>query len=400
MFLYSILEGFKSIRISPLQTFFSILGIIIGVASLVAILALGDGLEEFARKQVSSTTSLQGMSVSTRSRVMQNGVYVRVPDAPVLTLSHKKEIQELLDETSEIQFNFNHGMMLARFNDSTQIAGIVSGLESATESWIGNLELRRGSIDAEHFQANDKIWINDFLLNEIKNIQADTTSFPLFGKRFSIAGILKGGEQPRIIIPFSSIPDSLFKIDPPNIVIKASSIEQVNTLKTKIERWKLASFGAKSAYITIETNEFRLKQAEQGLLIFRVVMGLITGISVLVGGIGVMNVLLMSVKERTPEIGIRKAIGAKRSHVVIQFLAESVSISTIGSLCGLLFAALFLEISVPIIKSVSEIDFPIAWTLQTIGIISGLAVFIGIFFGTFPAWKAARLHPIEAIQRV
>ncbi len=400
MFLYSIIEGFKSIRISPLQTYFSILGIIIGVASLVAILALGDGLEEFARKQVSSTTSLQGMSVSTRSRVMQNGVYVRVPDAPILTLSHKQEIQHFLDDQSEIQFNFNHGMMLSRVNDTTQIAGIVSGLESADETWIGNLKLKRGSIQAKHFQQGNMIWVNESLYEELNKLNQDSTHVQLFGKSFEIAGILEGKEQPRVVIPLHHIPDSLFKIDPPSVVIKASSIEFVSDLKGKLEQWKTSTFGAKANYIVVETNEFRLKQAEQGLMIFRVVMGLITGISVLVGGIGVMNVLLMSVKERTPEIGIRKAIGAKRRHVVIQFLAESVSISTIGSLCGLLFAAVFLEVSVPIIKSVSEIDFPIAWTMQTVGIICGLAVFIGIFFGTFPAWKAARLHPIEAIQRV
>ncbi|TNE70118.1 FtsX-like permease family protein [bacterium] len=400
MLIYSIIEGFKSIKISPLQTFFSILGIIIGVASLVAILALGDGMEDFARNQVDKTTSLQGMSINTQSKTMQQGVYIRVPDAPIISLNHKKEIEAYLDSASKIQYYFNHATVLAKVNDTTQIAGFITGLESENEWWLRSISFQSGEITSESFKQENSVWVNNRLIRELEKSHLDTTYIVLFGKKYQIQGIYEGDKQPQILMPITQVPDSLIKLDPPSVVIKASSIEKVSELKKELAIWKEKAFGAKQAYVRIETSEVRLKQAQQGLMMFRIVMGLITGISVLVGGIGVMNVLLMSVKERTPEIGIRKAIGAKRRHIVIQFLAESISISTIGSIVGLIFAALFLEISIPIIKSFADVNFPISWTLNTVILVCILSICIGIFFGTFPAWKAARLHPIEAIQRV
>ncbi|ELR72110.1 hypothetical protein C900_01852 [Fulvivirga imtechensis AK7] len=128
-------------------------------------------------------------------------------------------------------------------------------------------------------------------------------------------------------------------------------------------------------------------------------MGFIVGISVLVGGIGVMNVLLISVNERTSEIGVRKAAGAKKQDILLQFLSESVAISGLGSFVGLIFGVLATMVFVPIIKSITKMPFSAAYTADTLIVIAVVALLVGIVFGTYPALRASRLDPVEAIRR-
>jgi putative ABC transport system permease protein len=147
------------------------------------------------------------------------------------------------------------------------------------------------------------------------------------------------------------------------------------------------------------TNGFRLQQAERGFRLFRVIMGLIVGISVVVGGIGVMNVLLISVTQRTSEIGVRKAVGAKRKDILLQFLTESITISSFGSFCGLLLGIFGTMGAIPIIRALTKIPFQASYTWNTIAVVAILALLVGIIFGTYPAVRASRLDPVEAMRR-
>jgi putative ABC transport system permease protein len=134
-------------------------------------------------------------------------------------------------------------------------------------------------------------------------------------------------------------------------------------------------------------------------MLFRVIMGLIVGISVIVGGIGVMNVMLITVTQRTTEIGVRKALGANRKDIVLQFLAEAVSISTLGSLCGLVLGILGTMGIIPIVKAITKVPFQASFTWNTIGVVAVLAIVVGIIFGTYPAIRASKLDPVEAIRK-
>ena len=142
-----------------------------------------------------------------------------------------------------------------------------------------------------------------------------------------------------------------------------------------------------------------MDQVSKGFLLFRIVMGLIVGISVLVGGIGVMNVLLISVTERTSEIGIRKALGANKNDIMRLFLSESITVSLFGSLLGLTFGVLGTMVFIPIIKAITKVPFQAAYTWNTLLVIMIIAILVGVIFGTYPAMKAARLDPVDAIRR-
>ncbi|HNH61919.1 MAG TPA: FtsX-like permease family protein, partial [Cyclobacteriaceae bacterium] len=133
-------------------------------------------------------------------------------------------------------------------------------------------------------------------------------------------------------------------------------------------------------------------------LLFKIIMGLIVGISVVVGGVGVMNVLLISVTERTTEIGIRKAVGANRRDIILLFLSESVTVSAFGSVLGLIFGTLFTMAAIPIVKAITKIPFQAAYTFDTFFLIAIIAIIVGIVFGTYPAVRASRLDPVEAIR--
>jgi putative ABC transport system permease protein len=135
-----------------------------------------------------------------------------------------------------------------------------------------------------------------------------------------------------------------------------------------------------------------LRQAEREKRIWNLVLGSIAGISLLVGGIGIMNIMLATVSERTREIGIRRALGATRTHIVAQFLVESTVLSAAGGLLGI-----FLGIAIPIaVTSMSEIETAISYLAILIAFMTSVG--IGMVFGVYPARRAALMDPIEALR--
>jgi putative ABC transport system permease protein len=135
-----------------------------------------------------------------------------------------------------------------------------------------------------------------------------------------------------------------------------------------------------------------LQQAQREKRIWNLVLGSIAGISLLVGGIGIMNIMLATVSERTREIGIRRALGATRTHIITQFLMESTVLSAVGGLLGVV-----LGVAIPIgVTSMSDIETAVSWMAILIAL--GTSVGIGIMFGVYPARRAALMNPIEALR--
>jgi len=185
---------------------------------------------------------------------------------------------------------------------------------------------------------------------------------------------------------------------PRMLVLKAASVEQVDSVRRRVEAWLPRRFGGGGKDFQVHTYLARAEQASRAFLLFKVFMGAIAGISLLVGGIGIMNVLLASVTERTREIGIRKAVGARRRDIVLQFLSEAVAITGSGSLLGLLLgvgaafgitAAIRASLHAPVHAGLSA---------STMLVAALSAVVVGLSFGTWPALCAARLSPIDAIR--
>ena len=188
------------------------------------------------------------------------------------------------------------------------------------------------------------------------------------------------------------------RVSYPDMIVRANLVEELPDLQSEVEELLSRRYEASDKKFVIGTNEGRVAQFQQSILIFKLVMGMITGISVLVGGIGVMNVLLISVTERTREIGIRKATGAKRADILMQFLSESVTVSLVGCIAGLILGMTAVFAFVPIVKAFTEVDFPVAFTWTTVSIILFIGFIVGLVFGTYPAWRASKLTPVDAIR--
>jgi putative ABC transport system permease protein len=183
------------------------------------------------------------------------------------------------------------------------------------------------------------------------------------------------------------------------LMVRARRVEDVDAVKQRVTGWMDRRYGNWKDRASVEVSAaVRLEQAATGMLIFKLMMGSFAGITLVVGGIGIMNVLLAAVTERTREIGIRRAIGARQRDIMTQFLSESVTISGVGSALGVVLGLGAAFALTALIRLKTDAPVHAAVTAQSLGVVALVAVAVGLLFGTYPALRAARLPPIEAIR--
>ena len=396
----SVSIALKNIKANPLHTFLSTLGMIIGVASLVAILALGDGLEETGREQIESTTNIQMMRVGPKTIDVSNGV--RIPRDTIYNfdVDAVREIQNRVSEWGFTDINDESSRMVTHGDSSlaTYIQSTVGSLTDFSDVTLTGEFFTSEDIDliakkAVLTQPLAEMWnsLPEELIGQVVQFE---------GESFEMIGIYNDDSRgARVIIPITTYLEYLSGDHYPSLIFKSRNVEELPQMRSSIEEWLDNSFDEGSEAFTVFTYEGRVKQFSQGILIFKLVMGAITGISVLVGGIGIMNVLLISVTERTREIGIRKATGAQKKDIVMQFLSESVTISVVGCILGWIVGIAGLFGLVELINYLTDITFRAALSVNSILIVAAVALLVGIVFGTYPAWKAANLTPVDAIRR-
>ncbi len=397
--------AFQTLRANPLHTSLSTVGIIIGVGSLVAILALGDGMERFAREQIESTTDLLMITVQPRATERLGGVMVRRTDVPELRADDAAVLRERVAGRGRVTLHASAGVEVRVPDNPGRTGAIVRGTLPDAAA-VGKLTLQAGRFftDAE-LAAKTPVAVLDSTLAE----KFAGGPEGAIGKRvalgaaeFDVVGVTKAesGGASVAYVPLttfgSTSPTAAERL--PSLAVLAEKVEDVPALRGTIETWLEERFADRSAGFSVISNEGRVDQARRAILLFKMVMGAITGISILVGGVGVMNVLLVSIIERTREIGIRKATGARRRDIAIQFLTESVTISVSGSLLGIALGLAGVFAFAPIVRNLTQAPFRPAMTAPSVAIALALGVVVGVVFGTYPALRAARLTPLDAIR--
>lgn len=392
-------DALAALRQHPLRSLLSVLGLVIGVAALVGVLALADGMERFARDQISSTTDLQMITVTSRTTEEVDGVRLRREDVSAAGPADAAALADVLGDRARV--------VLAQMRPVEVVldtARTGAFLMAADEGlWrLREPELERGRL----FTAEDRTAARPVVV--VSGALAQTLglgSEALLGRTIRVGdvpaeviGVLsqRAGRPPEAYGPHTAFLGDTER-DPPRLLVQVARAEEVAPVAAEIEGWIGARFGASGGF-EVQTNRRRAEQMRQGLLLFKVIFGLITGLSVLVGGIGVMNVLLITVTERTREIGIRKAVGALRSDIRLQFLAEAMAISTAGSLFGMIVGVAGVFAAAPIIRHVTDAPFQPALTWSTLVVVGVVAVLVAVVFGTYPAVRAARLSPVEAMR--
>lgn len=393
----------QTLRANPLHILLSTLGLVIGVASLVAILSLGDGLEQYGRNQISTTTSLEAIMVVPKKRDWIDGVSIARDSVATLSLNDANTLAALLSDSADVVMKRRANVAIGIPDDTLRTGAYLDAMQPVASNAVQDRMVAGRFFDDADMASDAPVVVLSSTL--ATRLAREDTTVSLVGRtitvdtlRAEVIGVMEAGPAAVVFGPYTTWAKRVPKAEPPDLLVRAHQVEHVPVLKKRIEGWMDANVAGGSDAFNIVTNRARVAQVQQGVRLFKIIMGLITGIAVLVGGIGVMNVLLIAITERTKEIGIRKATGARRSDIVWQFLAESVVISLTGSLIGLLLGLATVAIAIPIIKQMGEVPFEVAFSWGSLGVIIAVAVAVGVGFGTYPAWRASRLSPVDAIR--
>jgi len=406
----SIQAGLQTLRANPVRTTLSTLGIVMGAASLVGVLSLGDGAEAFARKQI-ERNGLQVIAVSARISEMVDGLTVPRTSYPIFTIDQATALSKAVMPGSAVLLRVEGTGTFVAASGGRSRAALVTGVWGAPSATGVDVAHGRFLTDAEMAGGSDVVVISNRLATELaagRDVSAIVgTSFTLQGHEWRIVGVLAAFPGERLfgaMVPFAAAPRAVVPSASPrphSILVKAPRIEDVVAVRGQIDAWADATNRRwrSDSEVTIATTGLdRLQQLNQGIRLFKILMGAFTAISLVVGGIGIMNVLLASVMERTREIGVRKATGAKRRDIVAQFLAESVTISLAGALLGAVVGLAAAFVTTAIMRAQTGATIYAVATWQTMVVSMGAAVLVGIVFGVYPALKAAYLSPIDAMR--
>ncbi len=398
----TLLENLKmaldSIRSNKMRSFLTMLGIIIGISSVITILALGAGGKntitgEF--EKIGAST----LSIKVDTQKASNSDYFTLED--VKYLSERGTSIKYVTPTVGKQGN-------ATSQSKTKRAVITGG--SLDLKYIQNTEILYGRFfnEREYLEGKPVVVIDEIAAKDLfgyvdvvgKSINLGNRNS---SKKVEIIGVSKssdlmfGGNENMPVFVYTPItflkqlyPND-FVID--NITIAATSKEEIEQAGNEALNILGSRHGNKGREVYKAENLMKqLDQINQVMDIFTAFIGAVAAISLLVGGIGVMNIMLVSVTERTREIGIRKAIGATTNAILLQFLTESVIISLLGGIIGMILGIA----GASVIGNFAKITPSISFRDVIMVIIFSSAV--GIFFGIYPARKAARLDPIDALR--
>ncbi|HEY8758850.1 MAG TPA: ABC transporter permease [Candidatus Limnocylindria bacterium] len=418
-------SALQSIIVNKLRSALTMLGVIIGVASVIAMVAVGNGASIQVQQQVLSLGS-NLVTVTPGNQSSDTGLRGAGAQSTNLTLDDMNAIQAQLGPTiGAVEAEQSAGrwqVTAAGQNWNSNVVGVTTGYP----------EVRDWALATGSFFTDDDVTVNAQVA-----VIGSVTAANLFGDgvdptgqtiqlrqafggggpggaasrarivNFKVVGMLdtKGttfgfSRDDQILVPTTTAQRVLTGRTNAvsSIIVKAASSDQManttaDVTDVLLQRHKISD--PASADFTVTNQNDTLAALNQVTGTFTILLAAIGGISLLVGGIGIMNIMLVSVNERTREIGIRKAVGARRRDILVQFLIEAIGLTGIGGVLGILLGW---GITVVVHQIPAAANIPIAITAGTVAIAVGVSVAIGIVFGLYPAMRAARLHPIQALR--
>ena len=393
--------GLKAISRNKLRSFLTMLGIVIGVGCVIAVVAIGNGATKSVENTINSLGTnfimiFPGASTQSGARIFTGNSTLTADDAEAL----KTEAPAVSYVSPTVRSAAQ--LVAGELNWGTSIQGVstdyplIRSWNVAQGSFFTDQDVKAAAKVAVLGQTVvDNLFPNGDAVGQVVRIK--NVPFKVVGVLEKKGGNMMGQDQDdTVIAPYTTVMKRLSgktKID--MIQVSAASASQVQEAQDQItsvlrQRHRIPPAGD-SDFQMRSQEEIAATQA-QSMGTLKNLLLIIAGVSLFVGGIGIMNIMLVSVTERTREIGIRMAIGAKGRHVLLQFLFEAITLAIVGGLIGV---GLGIGASV-IVKHFA--GWPIVVTPESIALSFGVAAFVGVFFGYYPARKAARLDPIDALR--
>ena len=385
--------AFKAIWGNKVRSFLTMLGVIIGVMSVTVLMAIGQGTTSSVTDSISSmgtnmiSVTIQtrrfgfGMNKSSRSSSAKGTVILKAED--VLALKDNEYIQYVSPTVS--------GSLTVKAGSTNTTASIMGVYPDYANIVSTELASGRYIIDADVENRIAVCVIGPDLAEDLfGNTNVVGNTLHVNGRMFKIVGVLDGTSS-TLVLPFTLAQRMLEATSITSFYVSATDSTVVSAAQTAVERFLYKKYQDDSTY-SIMNQEEMLAAMEETAGTLSLMLGGIAGISLLVGGIGIMNIMLVSVTERTREIGIRKAIGAKRRNILLQFLIESVVLSGMGGLLGLLLGYGLMHLLE------SYMGMSVTASAGVAQLAMGFSMFVGVVFGLYPANKASKLKPIDALH--
>jgi putative ABC transport system permease protein len=400
----AMLEALESLSSNKLRSGLTVLGIVIGVGAVIAMLAIGRGAQATITGSISD--------IGTNLLFVFDGGADDVRNPKPLTLGDAQAIGDPFQAPSIVSVApiLQGNLEVSNGGEST----FTQGLGVTTEyELVRNVEMAEGDfLREEHMLGRAAVAIlapdtAERLFGRTEGIVGETIRIE--GQPFRVLGVTvaRGGsgfnnEDDRVLVPLTTAQSRLMRrgrdeVD--MIMARAVSAEAVTPAQQEISRLLQARHRTAIGEddFTIFTQQDFLATAKTITNVLTIFLGGIAAISLLVGGIGIMNIMLVSVTERTREIGLRKALGARKRDILVQFLAESSMLSLIGGLIGIMLGW-GLAMLVGVIARASDADLSPAISLDAVLMATLFSAAVGLFFGLYPAKRAADLEPVEALR--
>jgi len=383
----AVISSLKSIWANKMRSFLTMLGIMIGIFAVAVLISVAqsstssitDSIEDEGTNQI--TISLPGRRVQSAFDLndveeigeLEGVAYVAPYASSMVTLKNSTESMDInVTASNDVyddinNYNLMSGRWISENDEDSRLRVMVVGIDVAEELY--------GTTDVVG-----------------EKISMDGTSFTIIGVLEEQGDSMMGSGDEVAFIPYATGQRLFGSADITSIYVGTTDSDSVDAAMSAIENFMLAKSGGDDSQYNIFSSSAMLEMLNETTQTLTYLLGAIGGISLLVGGIGIMNIMLVSVSERTREIGVRKAIGATRANIMVQFLIEAIIVSALGGAIGVVLAQLGVNIAGQIMEMTISLDSVVVLAAL------GFSVIVGVVFGIYPAAKASKMNPIEALR--
>ena len=392
-------QAIQNVWSNKLRTFLTMLGIIIGVMAVIVIVGLGNGMTKSMRDSFSSlgtnTLTVQVWGYGTRN--------ASVDDMYSIADRHRDLIKSI---SPEVDYSGSGNL---KIGTNTYRWVTMNGVDENYTA-MKNYQIAQGrGLQYMDIKDNKQVCVIGDYINRVafggnglgQTLKIGANKFRVVGvlaAKVSDADMQEGSDDDCVYLPYSTI----LRLSNQSTVNSYTAVmvdeSRANEAKAAVENELLSLLGSDNGYYVYSASEW-LEEMNKMINMVIVVLTGIASISLLVGGIGIMNIMLVSVTERTREIGIRKALGAKERTILAQFVVEAATTSALGGALGIALGYVVSMAANKVLPMfVSDTSITVSPSFNSIAVAFGISVGIGILFGYLPARRAARLNPIEALR--